>query len=343
MTGKLQAWRDGSLGRLMLDWPEAFNALTHGMVTDLLEVLTDWRSDDGIDLILIEGRGEKAFCAGGDIQDLWHRGTCGDHEFGRLFWRDEYQLDAMTAHYPKPYVALMDGIVMGGGVGVSAHGSHRIVTERTLVAMPEVSIGFLPDVGGNWILSRAPGRLGEYLAMTATRLGPADAIRAGFADHFIPADAIGDLVPALAGNGIDSLGGFGREPPAGVLDAVLPEITLAFSTDDGPAILERLDASSAPWVREAAAAIRRHSPLSVSCALEAVRMARELPDLESCLAMEFRFAWRSIVKADFLEGIRAAIIDKDRRPRWQHASLEDVTPEEVSAMFASLGNDDLAV
>lgn len=342
MTGRLQAWRDGSLGRVVLDWPEALNALTHGMVADLLEVLAAWRSNDGIDLVLIEGRGEKAFCAGGDVQGLWHRGTCGDHDFGRSFWRDEYRLDALIAHYPKPYVALMDGIVMGGGVGVSAHGSHRIVTERTLVAMPEVSIGFLPDVGGTRILSRAPGRLGEYLAMTATRLGPGDAIRAGFADHFVPADAIGDLVPALAGNGIDALGGFGREPPAGVLDAILPEITLAFSADDGPAILERLDASPAHWAREASAAIRRHSPLSVACALEAVRKARELPDLESCLAMEFRFAWRSTVKADFLEGIRALIIDKDRRPCWQHASLEDVMPEEVSAMFARLGNDDLA-
>ncbi len=341
MGGRLRSWRDGRLGRVMLDWPEALNALTHGMVRDLLAVLDSWRRDDGIDLVLVEGRGDRAFCAGGDIQGLWRRGSAGDHAFGRAFWRDEYRLDAMIARYPKSCVALMDGIVMGGGVGVSAHGSHRVVTERSVVAMPEVSIGFLPDVGGTWILARAPGRLGEYLAMTAQRMGPADAIHAGFADGFIPAGDIGDAARVLTAGGPAALREMFREPPPGNLARHAAEIESVFSAADGPAILARLESRPGSWAREAAAAIGRHSPLSLACALEAVRRARLLPDLESCLAMEFRFAWRATASADFLEGIRAAIIDKDRAPRWRHASLGDVTPAEVAAMLAGLGDDEL--
>ena len=230
---------------------------------------------------------------------------------------------------------------MGGGVGVSAHGSHRIVTERSVVAMPEVSIGFLPDVGGTWILSRAPGRLGEYLAMTATRLGPADAIVAGFADRFTASDRLAELVRRLGNQGTDCVDCLAGEPPGGFLEARLDEIDEAFSAAEGPSILARLEDSSAPWAHEAAGAIRRHSPLSVACALEAVRAARRLADLESCLAMEFRFAWRATRQTDFLEGIRAAIIDRDRRPSWRHARLEDVTPAEVAALFAPLGDDEL--
>ena len=340
MTEDLQAWREGGLGHLVLDRPGSLNALTHAMVRELLEVLGAWRNADDVTGVVIEGRGDKAFSAGGDILGLWQHGKRGDHAFGRAFWRDEYRLDRMIARYPKPFVSLMDGIVMGGGVGVSAHGSHRIVTERTVVAMPEVSIGFLPDVGGTWLLSRAPGRLGEYLAMTATRLGPADAIHAGFADRFMSSDCLPELAKCLTqGTGaIDRLAG---TPPAGVLAPRLDEIDEVFQAADGPAIVARLERSSSPWAREALSAIRRHSPLSVACALEAVRRARRLADLESCLAMEFRFAWRATQQTDFLEGIRAAIIDRDRRPCWRHARLEDVTPDEVAALFAHLGDEEL--
>ena len=341
MTGDLQTWCEGGLGRLVLDRPGALNALTHAMVRELLAVLGAWRDADDVSGAVIEGSGDKAFSAGGDILGLWQHGKRGDHAFGRAFWRDEYRLDRMIARYPKPFVALMDGIVMGGGVGVSAHGSHRIVTERTVVAMPEVSIGFLPDVGGTWILSRAPGRLGEYLAMTATRLGPADAIVAGFADRFMASDRLPELVRRLEAQGPHSVDWLAGEPPGGLLEARLDEINEAFSAADGPAIVARLEDSSAPWAREAAGAIRRHSPLSVACALEAVRAARRLADLESCLAMEFRFAWRATQQTDFLEGIRAAIIDRDRHPCWRHARLEDVTPAEVADLFAPLGNEEL--
>lgn len=313
------------------------------MVRELLEVLGAWRDADDVSGVVIEGNGNRAFSAGGDIFGLWQHGKRGDHAFGRAFWRDEYRLDRMIARYPKPFVALMDGIVMGGGVGVSAHGSHRIVTERSVVAMPEVSIGFLPDVGGTWILSRAPGRLGEYLAMTATRLGPADAIVAGFADRFMASDRLPELVRRLEARGTDSVDRLAGEAPGGLLEARLDEIDEAFSAADGPAIVARLEDSPSPWAREAVGAIRRHSPLSVACALEAVRAARRLADLESCLAMEFRFAWRATQHTDFLEGVRAAIIDRDRRPRWRHARLEDVTPAEVARLFAPLGDEELAL
>jgi len=341
VTGDLRTWRERGLGRLVLDRPWALNALTHAMIGELLEVLVAWRDDDGVTGVVIEGSGDKAFSAGGDIQGLWQHGKRGDHAFGRAFWRDEYRLDRVVARYPKPFVALMDGIVMGGGVGVSAHGSHRIVTERSVVAMPEVSIGFLPDVGGTWILSRAPGRLGEYLAMTATRLGPADAIDAGFADRFMPSGALRETVRRLETHGTSAVDCLARTPPAGVLGPNLDEINETFSEPDGPAIVARLERSSSPWAREAVGAIRRHSPLSVTCALEAVRAARRLADLESCLAMEFRFAWRATQQTDFLEGIRAAIIDRDRRPRWRHARLEEVSPAEVAALFAHLGDEEL--
>ena len=337
----MRTWREGGLGRLVLDRPGSLNALTHPMVRELLAVLGAWREADDVTGVAIEGNGDKAFSAGGDILGLWQHGKRGDHTFGRAFWRDEYRLDRMIARYPKPFVALMDGIVMGGGVGVSAHGSHRIVTERTVVAMPEVSIGFLPDVGGTWILSRAPGRLGEYLAMTATRLGPADAIAAGFADRFMTSDRLPELVGRLETEGTACVDGLAGEPPGGLLEARIDEIDEAFSAADGPAIVARLEESSSPWAREAASAIRRHSPLSVACALEAVRAARCLADLEDCLAMEFRFAWRATEQTDFLEGIRAAIIDRDRRPCWRHARLEDVTPAEVAALFAPLGDEEL--
>lgn len=341
MTGDLRTWREGGLGRLVLDRPGALNALTHPMVRELLEALGAWRDADDVSGVVIEGNGDRAFSAGGDILGLWQHGKRGDHAFGRAFWRDEYRLDRMIARYPKPFVALMDGIVMGGGVGVSAHGSHRIVTERSVVAMPEVSIGFLPDVGGTWILSRAPGRLGEYLAMTATRLGPADAIVAGFADRFMASDRLPELVRRLETDGTDSVDRLAAEPPGGLLEARLDEIDEAFSAADGPAIVARLEDSSSSWAREAVGAIRRHSPLSVACALEAVRAARRLADLESCLAMEFRFAWRATQHTDFLEGIRAAIIDRDRRPCWRHARLEEVTPAEVARLFAPLGDEEL--
>ncbi len=311
------------------------------MVTELLEVLGMWRNDDAITGVVIEGRGDKAFSAGGDIQGLWQHGTRGNHAFARAFWRDEYRLNRMIAHYPKPFVALMDGIVMGGGVGVSAHGSHRIVTERSVVAMPEVSIGFLPDAGGTWLLSRAPGRLGEYLAMTATRLGPADAIDAGLADHFLPSGALREIVRRLETQGTGTIDRLAATPPAGVLGANIDEINEVFRATDGPAIVGRLERSSSPWAGEAVDAIRRHSPLSVACALEAVRMARHMADLEGCLAMEFRFAWRATQQTDFLEGIRAAIIERDRRPRWRHSCLEEVTPAEVAALFADLGDAEL--
>ena len=341
MTGDLQAWREGGLGRLVLDRPGSLNALTHAMVRELLDVLGAWRDADDVTGVVIEGRGVKAFSAGGDILGLWQRGRRGDHAFGRAFWRDEYRLDRMIARYPKPFVALMDGIVMGGGVGVSAHGSHRVVTERTVVAMPEASIGFLPDAGGTWILSRAPGRLGEYLAMTATRLGPAGAIDAGFADHFVASDRLPELTRRLATHGTGAIDGLAGTPPGGFLEPCIDEIDEVFQAADGPAIVARLERSSSPWALEAVGAIRRHSPLSVACALEAVRRARRLADLESCLAMEFRFAWRATQQSDFLEGIRAAIIDRDRRPCWRHARLEEVTPAEVAALFAHLGDEEL--
>jgi enoyl-CoA hydratase len=333
--------RQGRCGRITLCRPEALNALTHAMIGAMAEALEAWRDDAAVELVAIDGAGGKAFCAGGDILSLYERGRAGDLDYGRRFWRDEYRLNAAIAAYPKPFVALMDGIVMGGGVGVAAHGSHRAVTERTVVAMPEVSIGFLPDVGGSLLLARAPGRLGEYLATTAARMGPGDAIHAGFADLFVPAQDIEALTAELAERGLAALRRYEATPPEGTLAALQAEIDAVFGAADAQAIVALLAVRDAPWVRAAREAVLRHAPLSVACALEAVRQARGMDRLEDCLAMEYRFAWRATEEADFLEGIRAAIIDRDHRPAWRHGSLEAVRPAEVAAMLAPLGEHEL--
>ena len=182
--------RDGSAGRITLNRPEALNALTYDMCLAIEKALDEWREEPGVRLAIIEGEGERAFCSGGDIAEMYKAGTAGDYEYGRRFWRDEYRLNAKIAEWPKPVVSFLQGYTMGGGVGVGCHGSHRVVCESSRIAMPECGIGLVPDVGGSLILARAPGRLGEYLATTAARMGPADAIAAGFADMFVPRGAM---------------------------------------------------------------------------------------------------------------------------------------------------------
>jgi enoyl-CoA hydratase len=338
MSDELSIGVEGRAGRITLTRPEALNALTYDMSLAIEAAIDQWRDDDAVELVVIDGEGEKAFCAGGDIQKLYATGTAGDYAYGQTFWHDEYRLNAKIANYPKPYVSLMDGIVMGGGVGVSAHGSHRVVTDRAMVAMPEVSIGFLPDVGGTYILSRAPGHVGEYLGMTANRMNAADAIYAGFADAYVPADHMDSLIAALCGGGIATLDQFTSAPPAGKLAAQQADIDAVFSLGDISEIIAALEASGSDWAQQTVKALRRNAPLSVVCALNAVRAARGYETIEDCLALEYRFVYRSMEQADFLEGIRAAIIDKDRNPQWRVATLEEVTAAQADALLASLGD-----
>ncbi|HVI90362.1 MAG TPA: enoyl-CoA hydratase/isomerase family protein [Dongiaceae bacterium] len=322
-------------GRITLNRPAVLNSLTHQMVTEIHRALDSFAGDDRVSLIIIDAMGDRAFCAGGDIVMLYNTGK-SQPEIGRAFWRDEYRLNAAIARYPKPYVAILDGIVMGGGIGIGGHGSHRVVTERSVLAMPETAIGFAPDVGGTRLLALAPGRVGEYLAMTGGRMSGADAIFAGFADYFVPSDRLAALIEALETTGDPaSIARFAETPPPSELASHAGEIDAAFGAGDAVAIVARLQGT--PFGEKTSSIIARNSPFSVAAALAAVRLARQNPDIESCLALEYRFSHRALESPDFYEGVRAAVIDKDRSPAWRPGQLAEVNPEAVHAALATLG------
>lgn len=337
-------WVEGRAGRITLNRPEALNALTYDMLRAIDAALDGWAKDPAVALVLIDAAGERAFAAGGDIRDLYATGRAGDFAFGKAFWAFEYRLNAKIARYPKPYVAVMHGFVMGGGVGVSALGSHRVVTEGTEVAMPECGIGLVPDVGGSWLLANAPGRAGEYLGMTGARMGPADAIHAGFADVFVPKDRLEAMKAKLVETGDPAaIQPFAAAPPPGELDYFRLPIDDAFeaaSPVELEAKLEEGERAGLPWATATLKALRRGCPLSVACAMEMIRAARHMT-LEEALAQEYRFTARCMEQGEFLEGIRAAVIDKDRKPQWAKPRLSDVTARDVAAMLAPLGPDEL--
>ncbi|MBO0692282.1 MAG: enoyl-CoA hydratase/isomerase family protein [Acidimicrobiaceae bacterium] len=329
---------DGLAGRITLNRPKTLNALTHEMVRLVHAALDRFAGDDAITAVVVDGAGDRGLCAGGDMRAIYEAALAGDPA-PRAFWADEYRLNARIARYPKPIVAIMDGIVMGGGVGISAHASHRVVTERSAVAMPEVGIGFAPDVGGTWLLSRAPGELGTHMALTAGSLGPADAIEGGLADFHVATSDFPTLFAALrhtdAGEAIAAVA---SDPPAGQLAALRPWIDRCYRADAVEEIIDRLlhEGGSA---EAAANDILTKSPTSLKVALRAIREARDLPNLELALEVEYRISTTFLDTHDFIEGIRAQLIDKDRRPRWNPASLSDVSDSHLEPFFASRADD----
>lgn len=331
---------DGRAGRITLQRPKALNAVTWDMIRVIAQALEDWRTDDAVDLVLIDAEGDRAFAAGGDIVDLYQTGRSGDFDFGRRFWAEEYRLNLMIAQYPKPYIALMQGFTMGGGVGISCHGSHRIVDESSQIAMPECGIGLIPDVGGSWLLARAPSNLGAFIGLTGYRMGPGDAIFAGFADTFVPRERWPDLTKALCETGdADLTSTYAASAPDGRLQGA-SEISEWFGLQTLPAILECLDAAGTDEARAHTKALGRQSPLSAVCGLNAIRRARTL-SLKDALAQEYRYVFRCMEHGDFLEGIRAQVIDKDRAPNWRHSNINAVALDEANAMLSSLGDDEL--
>jgi enoyl-CoA hydratase len=321
------------VGLITLNRPKAINSLTHPMVNAISRVLTDWADNDDVGTVVIDGAGERGLCAGGDIVALYHSARA-DGSAARNFWYDEYLLNAQIGRFPKTYVALMDGIVMGGGVGVAAHGSVRVVTDTTKMAMPEVGIGFIPDVGGTLILSRAPGLLGLHAALTGTTFGAGDAIAMGFADHFVPHDSIAAFKEAVIADGVDAaLAAHAAEPPASPILAQREWIDDCYAGETAIDIVAALRAGGTAAV-EAADLIEAKSPSSVSVALEAVRRAAKLDTLEDVLRQEYRTSCGALRSHDFEEGIRAQVIDKDRQPKWSPASLAAVTTADVEAYFA---------
>ena len=329
---------EGRAGRITLTRPAALNALSYAMCQAIEGALDLWGADDRVALVVIDAVGDRAFCAGGDIAQMYHSGIAGDFDFGRRFWADEYRMNAKLFHFPKPVVSLMQGYTMGGGVGIGCHGSHRVVCETSQIALPECGIGLAPDVGSTLVLSRAPGRLGEYLGTTGHRMGPGDAIHAAFADYFIPRAAWSDLIATLCTTGDWAAVDRAAQPaPASPLAAAQAEIDMLFGGETIRDVINLLRWSDSALAKAGLAALSRGSPLAVACTLEMVHRARLRDTIEHALEQEYRFSYRAMEDGDFLEGIRAAIIDKDKTPKWRHADLEAIAPVDVAKMLMPLG------
>lgn len=337
------------VGRLTLNRPSALNALNAEMIDLISEALLTWQNHSEVSVVVLDGAGERGFCAGGDIRELFHNVSAGDAQQARAFFRAEYRLNALIADYRKPIVAIMDGVTMGGGIGLGGHASIRIVTERSQLAMPETRIGFAPDVGGTWLLARAPGQLGTYLALNAASMGAADAIDTGFADFYLPSELLPHLYQALAeradpGSPAEIVMLFDETPPAAgsvphdapdaaaltpaeslpSLTARRPWIDACYSANTVPEIIERLRARPEADAQAAATELELLSPTGLSVTLASLRAAAQLPSLREALEQEYRVCAWLIEQPDLAEGIRAQVIDKDRQPRWNPATLAEL-------------------
>jgi enoyl-CoA hydratase/carnithine racemase len=334
---------DDGVGFVTLNRPEAINSLTQRMVNELSTILTGWAQDEAVRAVVLSGAGERGLCAGGDVVAVYHSARA-DGVAARRFWYDEYLLNAKIGRFPKPYVSLMDGIVMGGGVGVGAHANTRVVTDTSKVAMPEVGIGFIPDVGGAYLLSRAPGSLGLHVALTGTPFSGADAIALGFADHYVPHDKLDTFSRAIVTDGVErALAVHAIEPSPSDLAVQRDWIDECYAGDtvtDIVTALRRHDAGggSGP-AHDAANVIATRSPIALSVTLEAVRRAAKLDTLEDVLAQDYRVSSASLRSHDLVEGIRAQLVDKDRNPRWSPASLTEVSAADVDAYFAPVDDE----
>jgi enoyl-CoA hydratase len=335
--------RRGRLGVATLNRPRAVNALTRRMVGALVDQLSAWADDDGVATVLVRGAGERGLCAGGDIVAIYEDIPAGG---GRTadFWQTEYRLNSLISRYPKPYVALMDGLVLGGGVGISAHGSVRVVTERTRMGMPETTIGFAPDVGGTLLLSRSPGEAGTHAALTGAHLSASDAVHLGLADHYVPSARLRELTVALQSETAEAaVERFSEASPPSTLEQQRYWIDSCYASDDAEEIVRRLRAfNGEPDGQPASAAdtIEAKSPTSVKVTLASLRRVKGLT-LDETLAQEYRVGLRFLAAPDFREGIRAQVVDKDRTPRWNPPTLAGVRPEQVERFFEPLGSREL--
>ena len=340
--------REGSAGIIRLNRPKAINAMTFEMSIGIDKALDQFTVDPAVALVLLEGAGERGLCAGGDIRGLYESSRAGG-DLGKRFWRQEYIMNARIARFPKPYVAFMDGLVMGGGVGISAHGRHRVVSERTRLAMPEVGLGFFPDVGGTWLLSRSPGEVGTDFGLTGQTMNGPDAIYARFADAVVPSnrlaalrDALVDLRAGVSPADVKAaIDGFATGETSGPVAAIQSQIDRWFAHDRMEDIVAALQRDGSELAQSTLKALNEKSPRGMVVALKLLRLARASSSLEECLVREYRAALEVFASDDFREGVRAAVIDKDRNPRWSPSRIEDVTPEIVAPYFAEIGADEL--
>ncbi|KDN81979.1 enoyl-CoA hydratase/isomerase family protein [Kitasatospora cheerisanensis] len=332
--------RTGSTGRITLNRPRALNSLTHGMLETVRAALDVWAEDDRITAVLLTGAGDRGLCAGADIRAIHDDAKLGGAG-GRAFFRVEYPLNELISRYPKPYLALMDGITMGGGVGLSAHAAVRVVTERSAVAMPETRIGLVPDVGGSRLLALAPGELGTHVGLTAATMTAGDALYCGFADHFLPSAALPALLAAA--DPVAALAGLAQPAPASELAAQREWIDHCYAADTVEEILDRLRATGLAEAKEAAEQLLGKSPTMLKVTLAALRRARTLPTLAATLDQEYRISCAALAHPDLVEGIRAQVVDKDRNPRWSPGTLAAVGPEDVARFFAVPEGGDLGL
>ena len=342
MTDDVILRREGELGRITLNRPKALNALNLEMCAAMLRQLHEWALDPAVRAVVIDAVPGRAFCAGGDLKDIYDWGRAKDERAARYF-TTEYRLNAAIRHFEKPYVALIDGLTMGGGAGVSIHGSFRVVSENTVFAMPETAIGLFPDIGASYFLSHLPGEIGAYLALTGLRITPADMIYTGLATHLIPAGKHPEILSRLSrgesvADVLDGLtAGAGDAPLANLREA----IDRAFAKDSVSAILAALS-NEGDWGMKTADLLRTRSPTSLELTFRAIRRGASL-EFNECMRMEFRLTTRILSGHDFYEGVRAAIIDKNQTPRWQPDRLDAVNAETIEKHFDPLGDDELSL
>jgi len=342
-TDEVLIRREGRAGRITMNRPKALNALTYGMVGRIWEALVAWQRDPAVELVLLDSAGDRALCAGGDLRSLYDSRTHGPG-FARTFWRDEYRLNALIGRYLKPYVALQQGIVMGGGIGLSGHAAYRIVTERSQLAMPEAGLGLIPDVGGTWLLAHAPGQIGIYLGLTGETMNAADAHYAGFTDTLVPSARLAALAARLCdpegGDVRTVIAGHAQAPEPSRLAASGPDIDKAFAGDTIEVILATLAKMPGEWAAKTRAALAQKSPKSLKLTLAAIRKARTLQSLEDALTIEYRLTVRLFEDGEFPEGVRALIVDKDRAPKWSPPQLDGVSDDLVAHYLAPLPQEE---
>ena len=336
---EVQIRKYGVLGHITLSRPKYLNSLTIEMVKKIEFALDEWQFDKEVVAVVIDALGEKAFCAGGDILELYDQGKRGNFEYGKNFWRLEYRLNAKIANYRKPFVSLMQGFTMGGGVGISCHGSYRIVSEDTVIALPECGIGLVPDVGGSYLLCKAPKGVGIYLGITGTRMTAGDAIYCKFADYFIPRNHWSKVICGIANNGEveKTIKKYALTPPNSGLEELTPTIQKVMKNNDLNSLYKSMSTESK--LKDGFKRLKNNSPLSIAFTNKMLRMPETAKNIESALEIEYRFTSRAQEMTDFQEGVRALVIDKDKKPIWKHKSLGLVTKEELDELFVPIDEE----
>jgi len=333
MDQVVNAWRDGRVGRIQLNRPKALNALDLTMVNLVRIAMDDFAADPAVHAVVVEAAGERAFCAGGDVRAIREQAIAGDTKPILDFFTAEYAMNQAIADYPKPFVALIDGLCLGGGIGISVHGTHRVATEQAAFAMPETAIALFPDIGATYFLPRLPGQLGMYYALTGARCAGADAVHAGLATHFVPRAELAAVSAGIARDGVAVIAGFAQALPAFSLAAERTLIDDAFAADSVVGIIERLEAHGGAFAQATLKTLRAVSPLSVHWSFRILRQGAK-KTLPECLAAELALVRRVTLHPEFHEGVRSVVVDKDRSPNWRPARLEEVDPGEVDALFA---------